>query len=58
MRLLLQWDLLVDTAELALNPLDLIPHGCRLLPIQFRCGRAGDTPLRTAHDGGRHLQVS
>jgi len=33
MRLLLRQDLLVDTAELTLNPMDLMPRGFALLPI-------------------------
>jgi hypothetical protein len=33
MRFLLQYDFSVDAAELALNALDLMPHGLRLLVI-------------------------
>jgi hypothetical protein len=55
---LLREDLLVDTAELILNPMDLMSRGFALLAIQFhRCG-AGQTPLSAAHYGGHYLQVS
>jgi len=55
---LLREDLLVDTAKLTLNPLDQMPRGFALLPIQFRRCRAGQAPLRAAHNGGHYLQVS
>jgi hypothetical protein len=55
---LLRQDLLVDTAELALNPLDLMPRGFALLAIQFqRCG-TGQAPLSAAYYGSHYLEVS
>jgi hypothetical protein len=54
----LRQDLLVDTVELTLNPMDLMSRGFALLAIQFhRCG-AGQAPLSAAHYGRHHLQVS
>jgi hypothetical protein len=55
---LLQEDLLVDTAELTLNPMDLMPRRFALLAVQFHGRGAGQAPLSAAHYGRHHLQVS
>jgi hypothetical protein len=54
---LLREDLLVDTAELTFNLMDLMPRGFALLAVQFHHGGAGQPPLSTAHYGGHNLQV-
>jgi len=42
---------------LALNALDLMPRGFRLLGIQIDHRCAGQPPLRAAHNRGHHLQI-
>jgi hypothetical protein len=58
MRFLLRLDFFVDAAELALNALDLMPRGFRLLRIQLRGCRASQSPLRAAHNRHHHFQIA
>jgi len=58
MRFLLQWDFLVDAAELALNTLDLMPRGFRLLVVQLRGSGARQPPLRAVHNRHHHFQIA
>jgi len=58
MRFLLQLDFFVDTMELFLNALDLMPRGFRLLGIQLRGRCARQSPLRAIHDRHHHLQIA
>jgi hypothetical protein len=58
MRFFLRLDLFVDAAELALNAIDLIPRGFRLLVIQLRGSGARQPPLRAVHDRHHHLQIA
>jgi hypothetical protein len=37
---------------------DLLPCGFALLAIQVQHRSAGQSPLRTVHDGGQHLQIA
>jgi hypothetical protein len=55
---LLRQDLLVDTAELTLNPLHLMSRGFALLAIQLHRRAAGQAPLSAAHYGSHDLEVS
>ena len=41
-----------------MNPLDLIPCGCRLLGIQLRSGGPGQPPLRAVHNRHNHFQIA
>jgi hypothetical protein len=58
MRFLLQSDFLVDAAELALNTLDLMPGGFRLLVVQLRGSGARQSPLRAVHNRQHHFQIA
>jgi hypothetical protein len=58
MRFLLRLDFFVDAAELALNALDLMPPGFRLLVIQLRGSGAGQPSLRAVHDRHHHFQIA
>jgi len=58
MRFLLRLDCFVDAAELALNALDLMPRGFRLLVIQLRRGGARQPPLRAVHNRHHHFQIA
>jgi hypothetical protein len=58
MRFFLRSNVFVDTAELALNALDLMPRGSRLLAIQLRGSGAGQSPLRAVHNRHHHLQIA
>jgi hypothetical protein len=58
MRFFLRQDLFIDAAELALNALDLVPCGFRLLVIQLRSSGAGQPPLRAVHDRRHHFQIA
>jgi len=44
--------------DLALNALDLLPRGFRLLVIQLRGSGARQSPLRAVHNRHHHLQVA
>jgi hypothetical protein len=43
---------------LALNALDLMPRGFRLLGIQLRGSGARQTPLRAVHNRHHHFQIA
>jgi hypothetical protein len=43
---------------LALNALDLMPCGSRLLAIQLGGGGAAQSPLRAVHNRHHHLQIA
>jgi hypothetical protein len=58
MRFLLRLDFFVDAAELALNALDLMPCGFRLLLIQLRGSSARQPPLRAVHNRHHHFQIA
>jgi hypothetical protein len=58
MRFLLRLDCFVDAAELALNTLDLMPRGLRLLVIQLRLGGARQPTLRADHNRHDHFQIA
>jgi len=58
MRFLLRLDFFVDAAELALNAIDLVPRGFRLLLIQLRGSGACQPPLRAVYDRHHHLQIA
>jgi hypothetical protein len=58
MRFLLQQDFLVDAAELALNTLNLMPRGIRLLVVQRRGTGARQSPLRAVHNRHHHFQIA
>jgi hypothetical protein len=58
MRFLLRLDCFVDAAELALNALDLMPRGFRLLVIQLRGRGARQSPLRAVYNRHHHFQIA
>jgi hypothetical protein len=58
MRFLLRLDCFVDAAELALNALDLLPRGLRLLVIQLRHSGTRQSPLRAVHNRHYHFQIA
>jgi hypothetical protein len=58
MRILLRLDVFVYAAELALNALDLMPCGFRLLGIQLRSSGARQPPLRSIHNRHHYLQIA
>jgi hypothetical protein len=43
---------------LALNPLDLMPRGLRLLGIQLGGASTRQSPLRAVHNRHHHLQIA
>jgi len=43
---------------LALNALDLMPRGFRLLVVQLRDRGASQSPLRAIHNRHHHLQIA
>jgi hypothetical protein len=44
--------------ELALNALDLMPRGLRLLVIQLGGRGASQPPLRAVHNRHHHFQIA
>jgi hypothetical protein len=58
MRFLLRLDCFVDAAKLALNALDLMPRGLRLLVIQLRHSGGCQSPLRAVHNRHYHFQIA
>jgi hypothetical protein len=58
MRFLLRLDCFVDTVELTLNALDLMPRGLRLPVIQLGGSRARQSPLRAVHNRHHHFQIA
>jgi hypothetical protein len=43
---------------LALNPLDPMPRGFRLLAVQLRGSGARQSPLRAVHNRHHHFQIA
>jgi hypothetical protein len=58
MRLLLRWNLFLETAELTLKAIDLMPRRFTLLTIQLRTSGASQSPMSAVGYGGHHLQIT
>jgi hypothetical protein len=58
MGFLLRLDFFVETMELLLNALDLMPRGLGLLGIQFGGSCARQSPLGAVHNRYRHFQIA
>jgi hypothetical protein len=55
---LLRLDCLVETNELLLNTVNLIPRGFRLLVIHVCSRRSRQSPMGAVHNRHHHLQIA
>jgi hypothetical protein len=55
---LLPWDSPGQTAQFALQAIDLVPRRGAWLALHLGTRRAGQPPGGAAHDGCRHLQIA